>query len=161
MTKILVAYFSASAAKRTEKVAERLAEAVGADIFEIKPEVPYTAADLRWTNPVARCNKEKFGKKDVPSVGKVENFAEYDLIILGFPIWYYSAPNIINTFIAGYDTAGKKIAAFATSGSSKIGKTAEKLKPYLSESAKILDAKVFEKDVKAGDLKNWVGAMLG
>ena len=88
MTKILVAYFSASAAKVTEKVAERLAETIGADLFEIVPEVPYTAADLRWANPLARCNKEKFGKKDVPSVGKVENFAEYDLIILGFPIWY-------------------------------------------------------------------------
>ena len=160
MTKILVAYFSASAAKVTEKVAERLAETIGADLFEIVPEVPYTAADLRWANPLARCNKEKFGKKDVPSVGKVENFAEYDLIILGFPIWYYSAPNIINTFISGYDTAGKKIAAFATSGGSKIGKTAEKLAPYVSEKAKILDAKLFERDVTPEALRNWVNGLL-
>ncbi|MBO4687557.1 MAG: NAD(P)H-dependent oxidoreductase [Clostridiales bacterium] len=160
MTKILVAYFSASAAKITEKVAERLAETIGADLFEIVPEVPYTAADLRWTNPIARCNKEKFGRKDVPSAGKVENFEEYDLVILGFPIWYGCAPNVVSTFIKGYDTAGKKIAAFATSGGSKIGKTAEKLKSYVSESAMVLEAKLFEKDVTPNALQNWVNGLL-
>lgn len=156
MAKILVAYFTASAGRVTEKVARRLADAVGADAFEIVPEVPYTKADIRWTNPVSRCNKEKFGKKDVPVASKVENFADYDLILLGFPIWYGCAPNVVNTFIQGYDTAGKKIAAFATSGGSGIGKTAEKLKPYVSESAEVVDAKLFKPDVSEADLKAWV-----
>ena len=116
--KALVAYFSASGV--TKKVAERLAAAVGADIFEITPETPYTAADIRWTNPFARCNKEKMGKKDVPVSGRVENMADYDLVYLGFPIWYSGAPNVVLTFLKGYDLSGKKIALFATSGGSGI-----------------------------------------
>lgn len=155
MAKVLVAYFTASEGRVTEKVAKRLADSIGADIFEIVPEVPYTKADIRWTNPVSRCNKEKFGKKEVPVAGKVENFADYDLILLGFPIWYGSAPNVVNTFIKGYDTAGKKIAAFATSGGSGIGKTAEKLKAYVSESAEVVDAKLFKPGASGTDLKAW------
>lgn len=117
--------------------------------------MPYTKADIRWTNPVSRCNKEKFGKKDVPVAGKVEDLAGYDLILLGFPIWYGCAPNVVNTFIKGYDTAGKKIAAFATSGGSGIGKTAEKLKAYVSESAEVVDAKLFKPDASESELKAW------
>ena len=135
----LVLYFSAEG--NTAKVAKELAEAKGADIFEIVPEVPYTKADIRWINPVARCNREKFGKKEVPSVGKIENFAEYDTIYVGFPIWYGGAPNVVNTFCKGYDWTGKKIRIFATSGGSGIGKTAEKLQPYVN-GAEILDAKI-------------------
>lgn len=125
----LVAYFSAEGT--TAKVAKDLAAEIGAEVFEIVPEVPYSKADIRWINPVARCNREKFGKKEVPSVGKVENFAEYDEVYLGFPIWYGGAPNVVNTFCKGYDWTGKKLTVFATSGGSGIGKTAEKLQPYV------------------------------
>ncbi|MBP5489915.1 MAG: flavodoxin [Lachnospiraceae bacterium] len=135
----LVIYFSAEGT--TAKVAKDLAEAIGVETFEIVPEVPYSKGDLRWINPVARCNKEKFGKKDVPSVGKIENFAEYDEVYLGFPIWYAGAPNVVNTFCKAYDWTGKKIRIFATSGGSGIGKTAEKLMPYVP-GAEIVDAKI-------------------
>lgn len=135
----LVIYFSAEGT--TAKVAKDLAEAIGVETFEIVPEVPYSKGDLRWINPVARCNKEKFGKKEVPSVGKIENFAEYDEVYLGFPIWYAGAPNVVNTFCKAYDWTGKKIRIFATSGGSGIGKTAEKLMPYVP-GAEIVDAKI-------------------
>ena len=127
--KSLVAYFSAQGA--TAKVARELAAAIDADLFEIRPETPYSAADLRWTNPLARCNREKFGNKDVPVVGKVEGFDGYDTVYLGFPIWYGCAPNVVNTFCKGYDWTGKEITVFATSGGSGIGKTGEKLSPYV------------------------------
>ena len=122
-------YFSAQGT--TAKVAKELAEHLNADLFEIKPLHPYTDADLRYTNPLARCNKEKFGRKDVPVEGKVSNFAEYDEVFIGFPIWYGSAPNVVNSFCKEYNWAGKRVYAFATSGGSGIGKTAEKLKPYV------------------------------
>ena len=129
MSKTLVAYFSAQG--KTAKGAGELAEHLGADLFEIKPLHPYTDADLRYTNPLARCNKEKFGKKDVPVAGKVNNFADYDEVFIGFPIWYGCAPNVVNTFCQEYNWTGKRVYAFATSGGSGIGKTAEKLKPYV------------------------------
>lgn len=136
--KSIVIYFSAETGK-TRKIAEELAAELGADIFEIKPEQPYTAADIKWTNPLARCNKEKLGKKDVPVVGKIGNWDEYDTVYLGFPIWYYGAPNVVNTFCKGYDWKGKTLRIFATSGGSGIGKTAEKLAPYVG-GANIADA---------------------
>ena len=130
MQKILVAYFSASGV--TKKVAERLADAAGADLYEIVPENPYTQADVNWKNPFARCNKEWFKKLDVPAAGTVENFADYDLVLIGFPIWYGCAPIVVNSFAEKHDFTGKKVALFATSISSKMGKTAEKFKPHLN-----------------------------
>ena len=127
--KTLVAYFSAEGT--TARVARDYAAKVGADLFEIIPEKPYTASDINWKNPLARCNKEFFGKKDVPVAGKVENFESYERVLIGFPIWYGCAPNVVNTFCAQYDWTGKKVLAFATSGGSPIGKTAEKLSPYV------------------------------
>lgn len=138
--KSLVAYFSAKGT--TAKVAERLAAASGADLFEIKPMVPYTAKDINWKNPLARCNREKVGGRDVPAASKVENMDHYDLIYLGFPIWYYGAPNVINTFVKSCDLSGKKIALFATSGGSDMGRTADKLRPYMSEGAEIVGARL-------------------
>ena len=139
--KALVAYFSAEGT--TAKLAKALSEQLGADLFEIRPEQPYTAADIRWTNPLARCNREKFGKKDVPISGSVENWGEYDTVFLGFPIWYYGAPNIINSFCRAYDWAGKKVALFATSGGSDIGKTEAKLRPYLKGEPDVISAGVY------------------
>ena len=133
--KTLVAYFSAQGT--TAKVAKELAEHLSADLFEIVPLHPYTDADIRWTNPLARCNREKFGNKTVPVNGKVDHFEEYDEVFLGFPIWYGAAPNVVNTFCQAYDWSGKKVYAFATSGGSGIGKTAEKLKPYVQGAASV------------------------
>ncbi len=137
--KALVIFFSAEGT--TAKIAKEFAAAKGADIFEIVPEQPYSAADIRWINPLARCNKEKMGGKDVPVVGKAENFESYDTVYLGFPIWYGSAPNVVNTFCKAYDWSGKDIHVFATSGGGGIGKTAEKLKAYTA-NAKSIDAKL-------------------
>jgi len=145
--KALAAYFSAGGT--TAKVAETVAKETGAELFEIRPEKPYTDADLKWTNPLARCNREKFGKKDVPIAGNVEDFEAYDLVFLGFPIWYYGAPNVIQTFCKGYDWTGKKLALFATSGGSDIGRTAERLKPYLPGDPEIVAAEVFRSAAEA------------
>ena len=139
--KTLVAYFSAQGT--TAALAKALAQKAGADLFEIRPEIPYTAADIRWTNPLARCNREKIGKKDVPVTGAVADWEGYDLVYLGFPIWYYGAPNVINTFAKGYDWAGKRVVLFATSGGSDIGRTAEKLQPYL-KNGQIVKAMVLK-----------------
>jgi len=147
----LVVYFSASGV--TAKVAQAVAEAANADLFEIRPERPYSAADLNWMNPMARCNREKLGGKDVPTAGRVENMAAYDTLYVGFPIWYGCAPNVVNTFLKGYDLSGKRICAFATSGGSGIGKTAEKLAPYAA-GAEIVEAKLLR---SAAEARAWVG----
>ena len=152
--KPLVAYFSAS--NTTAQVAKELAEAAGADLFEIRPEKPYTDAELNWKNPLARCNKEKIGKKDVTVEGTIDGFESYDIVFIGFPIWYGSAPNVVNTFAKGYDWTGKKIGIFATSGGSGIGKTAAKLAPYV-KGAEIIDAKV---NLKGGELKDWADTII-
>jgi flavodoxin len=143
----LVAYFSAEAGT-TAKVAKDLAKKIGADLFEIKPEIPYSKADLRYMNPLARCNREKFGNKDVPVTGRIENLSQYDTVYIAFPIWYGAAPNVVNTFCKGYDWKGITIHAFATSGGSGIGKTAEKLEPYVKGAVSV-DAKLVH---SAGEL---------
>ena len=143
----LVAFFSAEG--NTKKVAEEFAKKIEADLFEIIPEKPYTKAEINWMNPLSRCNREMLGKKDVPVQGKVEDFGKYDTVYLGFPIWYGCAPNVINTFCKGYDWTGKTVHAFATSGGGGIGKTAEKLQPYLSGAAS-LDAVLVKSAAELG-----------
>ena len=159
MSKALVAYFSASGV--TAKVAERLAAAAGADLFEIKPVEPYTEKDLKWTNPLARCNKEKIGRKDVPVADMLGNIDAYDVIFVGFPIWYYSAPNIIVTFLKSYDLTGKKVALFATSGGSDIGKTADKIRPLIPRPVNIVAAKLFQPDDGEDVLRQWAESVCG
>ena len=124
--KTLIVYFSAERGT-TARAAKEAAEALGAELYAITPEKPYTAADLNWRNPLARCNREFMAKKDVPVSGRIENFAD----LIGFPIWYGCAPLVVSSFCKGCDWSGKKVAAFATSGGSGIGKTAEKLRPFL------------------------------
>ena len=158
MSKQLVAYFSASGV--TAKVAKKLAAAIQADLFEIKPVEPYTEKDIKWTNPLARSNKEKIGKKDVPINGKIENLDDYDVIFVGFPIWYYSAPNIIVTFLKSYDFSGKRIVLFATSGGSDIGKTTDKIKPLVPGSLNIVAAKLFHPDDSEDTLRRWAESIL-
>lgn len=152
MSKSLAVYFSASGV--TKALAERLSGACGADLFEIVPDPVYTDKDLNWRNPLARCNKEFFGKKDVPSLGAVDDMAQYDTLFVGFPIWYGVAPNVVHTFLKGYDLTGKKILIFATSGGSGIGKTAEKLAEY-APGAEVVKAKVFRPDASEEELKEW------
>ena len=149
-TKALVIYFSAQGT--TAKIAKELAANINADLFEIKPEKPYSPADIKWINPLARCNREKFGNKDVPVSGRLENLSDYDTVLLGFPIWYGCAPNVVNTFCKDYDWSGIRVYAFATSGGSGIGKTAEKLAPYLKGAASV-EAKLVK---NAKEVENWI-----
>ena len=153
--KTLICYFSAENGT-TARVAKDAAEALNCELFEITPEQPYTAADLRYTNPLARCNKEWFGKKDVPVAGRIENFDDYDTVLIGFPIWYGGAPNVVGTFCRGYNWFGKKIAAFATSGGSGIGKTEERLRPCLS-GGDLLGAKLVH---SGAELTAWAEEIL-
>ena len=127
MSKKLVAYFSASGV--TEKLAKTLAEVTGADLFEIQPAVPYTTADLDWMNKKSRSSVEMSNPDSRPEIGnKIPDMGQYDTVFVGFPIWWYVAPTIINTFLESYDFTGKKIATFATSGGSGMGKTDSILK---------------------------------
>ena len=127
MHKILVAYFSASGV--TKGVAQRLAKAAGADLFEIRPAVPYTQADLNWTDKKSRSSVEMNDPLSRPETAeKLPNMSDYDTVFVGYPIWWYVAPHIINTFVESYDLSGKTLVAFATSGGSGIGKTVEELK---------------------------------
>ena len=154
MGKKLVAYFSASGV--TAKVAETLAEAIGADIFEIEPKVPYTDADLNWMDKNARSTIEMNNPASRPEIAvKRDNMKDYDTIFVGFPIWWYVAPTIINTFLEGYDLTGKTIIPFATSGGSDIGKTNERLAPSC-KGAKLMDGKVFKGNVGHQELAAWV-----
>lgn len=153
MSKKLVAYFSASGV--TAKVAAKLAEAVGADMFEIQPQVPYTRADLNWQDEEARSTIEMRDPASRPMIAaKRDNMADYDIIFVGFPIWWYVAPTIINTFLESYDLTGKTIIPFATSGGSGMGKTNEKLMPSCP-GAKLLEGKVFKGGVSMAELEKW------
>ncbi len=154
MSNILTVYFSAEG--NTAKLAQLIAETAGSEIFEIKPETPYTAADINWKNPLARCNREKIGRKDVPFVGDPDNIESYDTILVGFPIWYYGAPNIVQTFLKKYDFTGKKLALFATSGGSGMGKTADKITALLDGKCKVVSAQVFKADASAQEISSWL-----
>ena len=140
MSNKLVAYFSATG--KTAKVAEKLAAAIGADIYEIKPEVKYTKADLNWMNKKSRSSVEMNDKSFRPAIITGDVFVSgYDTIYLGFPIWWYVAPTVINTFLEAYDFTGKMIVLFATSGGSDFGNTAAELQPS-APCARIVEVKV-------------------
>lgn len=146
--KALVSYFSASG--NTAKIAEKLADIAGADLYEIKPAVPYTSDDLNWQDKNSRSSIEMRDRSSRPALADTNaNIADYDTVFVGFPIWWYVAPTIINTFLESYDFSGKKIILFATSGSSGFGKAAESLQPS-APSAKIIEGKVnpSDKDIK-------------
>ncbi|MEE0845794.1 MAG: flavodoxin [Eggerthellaceae bacterium] len=128
MTKKLVAYFSASGT--TAKRARKLAQEAGADLYEIKPAIPYTSADLNWHDSRSRSSVEMNDRASRPALAAIDApVADYDTVYLGFPIWWYVAPMIINTFLEAYDFSGKKIVLFATSGGSGLGNTAKGLAP--------------------------------
>lgn len=128
MAKRLVAYFSASGV--TKKTAEQVAKAAGADLYEIKPKTPYTKADLNWMDKKSRSSVEMSDKTIRPELADTDAHIEnYDEILIGFPIWWYVAPTIINTFLEAYDFSGKKVVLFATSGGSGFGNTVRELQP--------------------------------
>ena len=157
MSRKLVAYFSASGV--TAKLAEKLAETIGADMYEIQPAVPYTMEDLDWRNKQSRSSIEMKNPASRPEIsGKRDNMDEYDTVFVGFPIWWYVAPTIINTFLESYDFTGKKIIPFATSGGSGMGATNENLKPSCP-NAQLYQGQVFRDDTKLEELSAWVESL--
>ena len=156
--KTLVAYFSASGV--TANVAKLLAEAAEADLFEIKPAVPYTNADLNWMDKKSRSTVEMQDKSSRSAIAApCSNLADYDTIFVGFPIWWYVAPTIINTFLESGDFSGKKIVLFATSGGSGFGKTVANLKDS-APGATIVEGKLLNGTQSVAGLKSWVDSIL-
>ena len=159
MAKKLVAYFSASGV--TAEVADMLADAIGADIHEICPKVSYTKADLNWMNKKSRSSIEMNDKTIRPEIAESNvQIDNYDVIFLGFPIWWYVAPTIINTFLEKYDFSGKKIILFATSGGSKFGKTVEELKVSVSADTEIIEGKLLNGRQSIASIKTWTDALI-
>jgi len=158
MSKKLVAYFSASGV--TAALAKTLAEAAGADLYEIKPEVSYTKADLNWNDKQSRSSIEMNGQSFRPAIADTDaNIAAYDVVFVGFPIWWYVAPTIFNTFLESYDFSGKTIVTFATSGGSGLGKTIEKLQPSVSGTAVWKEGKLLNGRPSKDALAAWVESL--
>ena len=154
MSKTLVAYFSASGV--TARLAEKVAKVVNGDLYELVPAKPYTAADLDWTNDKSRSSVEMKNKSFRPEIsGKAENMSDYDTIYLGFPIWWYVAPTIVNTFLESYDLSGKTIIPFATSGSSGMGGTNAELKNSC-RGAILNEGKRYSSDATEKEIETWV-----
>jgi len=158
MNRKLVAYFSASGV--TAKVAEMLADAVGADIYEIRPAVPYTKADLNWMDKKSRSTIEMNDKTIRPAIADQDaQIDQYETIFLGFPIWWYVAPTIINTFLESYDFSGKKIILFATSGGSKFGNTVKELKVSVPASCEIIEGKLLNGKQTIPTIRSWTDTL--
>ena len=155
MSKTLVAYFSASGT--TAKVAKKMAEAIGADLFEIKPETPYTGADLNWQNKNSRSSVEMNDRSSRPAIAvKVADMPQYDVVFVGFPVWWYREPSIIDTFMESYDFAGKTVIPFATSGGSGLGASAANMQ-NLAKGAKVVGGKRFSGNASSEELMAWAG----
>ena len=156
MSKKLVAFFSAS--RTTKKVAQMIAEEAKADLFEIEPKVPYTKPDLDWMNKKSRSSVEMSDKKYRPAIMKKEmDMSSYDEILLGFPIWWYVAPTIINTFLEAYDFSGKKIVLFATSGGSGFGNTVKELQPSAPDAV-ITEGRLLNYGTKQ-EISAWINSL--
>lgn len=157
ISKKLVAYFSASGT--TAAVARTLAEAADADLYEIKPQTPYTSADLDWTNKKSRSSVEMNDKSFRPPLaGRDSHVEDYDTIFLGFPIWWYTAPTIVNTFLESYVFTGRTIILFATSGGSGLGQTAADLKSS-APGAVIREGKLLNGRQSRESLASWVSSL--
>ena len=153
----LVAYFSASGT--TAKAAKALAKAAGSDLYEIKPAIPYTRADLNWMDKDSRSSVEMSDKHSRPALADTDApIAGHDVIFLGFPIWWYVAPTIVNTFLESYDFTGKTIILFATSGGSGLGKSAVSLRASVP-GARIVDGRLLNGRLNADELKTWVSGL--
>ncbi len=153
----LVAYFSATGT--TARAAKALAKAADADLYEIKPAIPYTRADLNWMDKGSRSSVEMNDKHSRPALAHMDApIAGHDVIFLGFPIWWYTAPTIINTFLERYDFSGKTIVLFATSGGSGLGKSAAGLRPS-APGARIVDGRLLNGRLAENELKSWIEKM--
>lgn len=153
MSKVLVAYFSASGV--TKKLAANLADAIGADLFEIVPEKPYSKLDLMWMNPKSRSSVEMKDRSCRPAIAsRVDDMAQYDVVFIGFPVWWYREPSIIDTFAEAYDFSGKKIVPFATSGTSGIGDSGKNI-AELAKNAAVEEGKRFKARASREELKEW------
>ena len=158
MSKTLVAYFSASGV--TAAVANKLAAAVGADLFEIQPEQLYTDDDLNWQNSRSRSSVEMNDRSCRPAIASaVENMAQYNAVFVGFPVWWYREPSIIDTFMEAYDFSGKKVVPFCTSGGSGLGDSAQNMQA-LAPGATVVNGKRFSPSVSEGELKAWAESVL-
>ena len=154
MSKVLVSYFSASGV--TKKVAENLAKAIESDIYEIRPNVLYTNADLNWMDKNSRSSIEMQDKNSRPEMVEDDfSIEKYETIFIGFPVWWYIAPTIINTFLEKHDFSNKKIILFGTSGGSGFGKTVENLKSSVSDTTEITEGKILNNSPSAEELKMW------
>lgn len=154
MGKSLVAYFSATGT--TAAAAKKLAAAVGADVYEIRPAVPYTNADLNWMDKRSRSSVEMKDRSSRPELAdRSAKIEEYDTVFVGFPIWWYIAPTIINSFLESYDFSGKRIVLFATSGGSGFGKAAEELRNSVSSEAELTEGILLNGSVTDAELKKW------
>ena len=156
--KILVAYFSASG--ETERLARTIASATGGDLFEIVPETPYTAADLDWNDKRSRSSVEMNDPASRPAVAsRVADMDAYDAVFVGFPIWWYVAPTIVNTFLESYDFAGKTVIPFATSGGSGLGDTASVLKRCCSPATRWLPGRRLSSGASEAEVRRWIEGM--
>lgn len=157
MSKLLVAYFSASGI--TARAAEKLAKAAGADLYEIKPAIPYTRKDLDWTDKKSRSTVEMKDKAFRPELADHDApVGNYDTILLGFPVWWYTAPTIINTFLEAYDFTGKKIVLFATSGGSGLGRADQDL-AVSCPGAQIVKGRMLNGSLSEKDLRQWAESL--
>lgn len=158
MSRKLVAFFSASGV--TAGAAKNLAEAAGADLYEIKPAVPYTKADLNWQDKASRSSVEMKDPSSRPEIADTNaNIEDYDTIFVGFPIWWYIAPTIINTFLEAYDFSGKTVILFATSGGSGFGKAVDSLRGSAAADTKIVEGKILNGAPSADEIKKWVDSL--
>ena len=158
MRKVLVAYFSASGV--TKKVAENLAKAAGADLFEIVPDQIYTNADLNWQDKQSRSSVEMKDRNSRPAISsKVENISQYSHVFIGFPVWWYREPSIIDTFIESYDWVGITVIPFCTSGGSGLGDAGKNMQS-LGKGAKVIEGKRLSGNASEAELKAWVDQIL-
>ena len=158
MSRTLVAYFSASGV--TARIAETIAKAAGADLYEIVPKVPYTAADLYWNNSSSRSSVEMNDKASRPEIAEeVENMGQYDTVFVGFPIWWYEAPRIIHTFLESYDFSGKTVIPFCTSASSGLGNSGKRL-AELAGTGDWQEGMRFRSSVSDEDVAAWVESLV-
>ena len=158
MSKVLVAYFSASGV--TKKVAEKLAKAAGADLFEIVPEQIYTNADLNWMDKKSRSSVEMNDRSSRPAISsKVENITQYSYVFVGFPVWWYREPSIIDTFMESYEWNGITVIPFATSGGSGLGDSGKNMEA-LGKGSKVLAGKKLSSGVSESELSAWINEIV-
>ena len=158
-SKTLVAYFSATGT--TARAARRLAESVGADLYEIRPAVPYTRADLNWSDSKSRSTLEAHDAACRPAIaGEPVDLSGYATVFVGFPIWWYTAPRIIHSFLESHDFAGKRVVPFATSGGSGLGRTAEALRASCP-GAEVLPGRLLNGGFSDGELRKWAESAIG